>query len=102
MVLIISDQRVFLIVDENCFSFTCEEHRARKVKKFLLECNNAEADTRIIFHITEANPQAKIVIKASDTDIIVIYLAKFKNSFRYKFRWILEASKGRTIPVLTA
>lgn len=38
------------------------------------ECNHEEADTRIMFHISKVLPTSNILVKAFDTDVLIILL----------------------------
>ena len=53
--------------------FVVDEVRAESVPS--LKCNHSEADTRVILHMIEADKSTgDIVIRAPDTDILVLLL----------------------------
>lgn len=69
---IFQNKKVFLTVEERYFSYRVLENHVVRVEEVNYTCHHEEADTRIIYHISKANPTARVVIKASDTDVLII------------------------------
>lgn len=58
-----------------CYSYRVENNKVIKTVEDLLSCEeHEEADSRIIYHICQINFNAEIVIRCSDSDILVILL----------------------------
>ena len=71
---ILLDKRVFITVEEQCFSYNSDGNRIIKTEETDFNCQHEEADTRIMFHISKAPPNSKILVKANDTDVLIILL----------------------------
>lgn len=71
---IIQNKKIFLTVDHQCYSYQVHENSVNKTGETKYECYHEEADTRIIFHASKAEPGSRILIKASDTDVLIILL----------------------------
>lgn len=65
---------MYLTVEDKCFSFQNLNSRVLKTEETEFECAHEEADTRIIFHLSKLEPGSNVVVKASDTDILIIVL----------------------------
>lgn len=74
VVTIIGNKKIFLTVDHQCYSFQVQENFIKKTEETDYECHHEEADTRMIFHAHKIVAGSKILIKASDTDVLVILL----------------------------
>lgn len=80
MASIIKNKKIYITVEDQCFSFFVNDLVVTKVLENDFQCFHEEADTRIIFHISRCHPNTKVMVNASDTDILVILLGNF-----YKF-----------------
>lgn len=74
MACILANKKIFITVEEKCFSFVSNNHSVKKVEEPDFACYHEEADTRLIYHISKLKPNSKIMVKASDTDILIILL----------------------------
>lgn len=77
MSLILKDKKVFITVEDKCFSFIANDKHDKKVLKTeeeQLSCLHEEADTRMIFHLSKCRSPCNVMVKASDTDVLVIIL----------------------------
>lgn len=71
---IIGNKKIFLTVEHLCYSYQAQDNCIRKCEEADYTCHHEEADTRIIFHAYKVTPGSRILIKASDTDILIILL----------------------------
>ncbi len=74
---ILTNHRVLLGVDDNCFSFTEDEGKVVRVCIESLASSHEEADTRMVYHlhhITQAQETGNITIRSNDTDVLIILL----------------------------
>lgn len=70
----IKDKTIFLNFD-NCYSYEVVNGEVIKSVNVNFSCpDHEEADTKIVFHICKINRDANVLIKCSDTDILVILL----------------------------
>lgn len=74
LVTIIQNKKNFLTVDHHCYSYEVQGNSVKKTEETNYECYHEEADTRIIFHASKAEPGSRVLIKASDTDVLIILL----------------------------
>lgn len=76
----LENRQVYLGVDTECTLFSAMNGKVETTTIHHLECNHAEADTRICLHAIDADStsgrtnEGDIVVRASDTDIAVILL----------------------------
>lgn len=73
----LTDREVFLGVEGECAKFSVVDNRVYKQPIDRLACNHPEADTRLCLHMLDVDdvlPGGDIVVRASDTDILVILL----------------------------
>ena len=80
---IINNKKIFVTVEEHCYSYQTQQNRVIKNKENDYECFHEEADTRMVFHAYKAASGSKILIKSADTDVLIILLGnmhKIKNS----------------------
>lgn len=89
---ILQNKKVFITVGEKCFSYYAEGNRVIKTEEKDLECQHEEADTRIIFHMGKVHPNSTILVKATDTDVLVIILGNI-HKFPNAQIWLLGTSK---------
>ncbi|CAH1101783.1 unnamed protein product [Psylliodes chrysocephalus] len=75
---ILGQKKVFITSQEKCFSFYCKNGSVIKTEEKRLECFHEEADTRMIFHLSKLPSPSNVVIKATDTDVLVILLGNIK------------------------
>ena len=72
---IYSGMTLFISYGGDCFQFTPDEtDKIAVTHPDVLQGNHEEADTRVAFHVTNINAK-NIVVRASDTDILVILIA---------------------------
>jgi len=73
---LLENRVVYLGVMEECTRYFVEDGVVKEESVDSLKCNHAEADTRVIIHMIEADKSTPgdIVIRASDTDILVLLL----------------------------
>lgn len=97
---ILGDKILRINSEDTCYIFyELDGHVVREVDQSLC-CSHYEADTRIIFHVFNLPINTNVVVRASDTDILIIALGnmhrmsnkislwietglKFKNTLRY-------------------
>lgn len=71
---IIKNKKVFLTVEHLCYSYQVQDNGIKKIEEVDYICYHEEADTRIVFHAHKAKSGSRILIKASDTDVLIILL----------------------------
>ncbi|CAG9771569.1 unnamed protein product [Ceutorhynchus assimilis] len=71
---IIRTKIFFITVETQCYSYQSIEKHVVRTEEIDYECYHEEADTRIMLHISKVQPTSKILVKASDTDILIILL----------------------------
>lgn len=71
---IIQNKKIFLTVEHLCYSYQAQDNCIKKIEEVDYTCYHEEADTRIVFHAHKVTPGSRILIKASDTDVLVILL----------------------------
>jgi hypothetical protein len=89
---IIGKKKIFVTNNEKCFSFESINSKIQRKEEQLLRCSHEEADSKIFFHISSMTDKKKIVVKANDTDVLVIALT---NQHKYIFNhevWIETGS----------
>ena len=79
MASILNEKKVFLTVQERRLSFRSVDNAVISSEEKSYTCFHEEADTRIIYHISKVKPRSKIMIQATDTDILVILLGNMHN-----------------------
>lgn len=57
-----------------CYSYQAQENIIKKTEEVDYTCYHEEADTRIVFHAHKITQGSRILIKASDTDVLIILL----------------------------
>lgn len=92
---ILKNKKVFITVDELCFSFSSVGNIVLKNEEPELACLHEEADTRIIFHISKIHDGAKILVKATDTDILIILLGNI-HKFANLQIWLANSTSKKT------
>lgn len=60
--------------DDVCFNFVRAHGHIQREISDKLNCSHEEADSRITFHIAKMEANSNVVIRASDTDILIIIL----------------------------
>ena len=79
MASILNEKKVFLTVQERRLSFRSVDNAVISSEEKSYTCFHEEADTRIIYHISKVKPRSKIMIQATDTDILIILLGNMHN-----------------------
>ncbi|XP_045463775.1 uncharacterized protein LOC123673332 [Harmonia axyridis] len=71
---IIGDKIIYVNFNK-CYSYRVESNKVIKIVEDSLSCEeHEEADSRIIYHICQINVDGEVVIRCSDTDILIILL----------------------------
>lgn len=91
LVSIISSKKIFLTVGEECYSYRTYDNKVVKTKEDDFSCQHEEADTRITYHAFKMPPRSRILVKASDTDVLIILLA---NMHKFSETEIFLTMKG--------
>jgi hypothetical protein len=85
---IIGRKKIFVTNNEKCFSYEAVRSKIIRKNELFLTCYHEEADTKMIFHIFSLDSPKSVVIKANDTDVLLIMLANYhKLEFLHKV-WI--------------
>lgn len=80
-------------MEERCFSFTSVSDRVLKIEETEFECNHEEADTRLIFHMSKLRINSKMVVEASDTDVLIILLGNI-HKLKHSEIWLTSATSN--------
>lgn len=92
---ILKDKKVLLTVENQCFSFKSVGDEVIKVEEDVFSCEHEEADTRIMFHISKLPSKSRVLIKASDTDVLVIVLGNIHKVPDLKI-WLVGSTTKRS------
>lgn len=65
-----------------------------------LHCHHEEADTRMMYHLSKLESHSKIMIKAFDTDILVILLGNIHKFGTFEIFLTTISSKPSAIPCI--
>lgn len=71
---VIGDKTVRMTVESKCFVFTATEGRVLKELDERLSSTHEEADSKMITHLASITGPANVVIRTSDTDVLVVAL----------------------------
>lgn len=71
---IIRNKKIFITVQDICYSYKVHQDKIIKTEEIDYQCYHEEADTRIIFHAHKVASGSRILIKASDTDVLITIL----------------------------
>lgn len=96
LVTIIKDKKIFLTVQNRCNSYEAHQNRMKKTEEIEYMCDHEEADTRIIFHASKVTPGSKILIKSSDTDVMIILLGNI-DKLEQSEAWIASLTNKKKI-----
>jgi len=78
----------------NCYSFSVVNGNVVKTEKLDFFCSShEEADTKIIYHASKINSGSTVVVKCSDTDIVIIMLG---NLHKIKAKIYIECGVSRS------
>lgn len=91
MAFLIGDKKIYLTVGINCYSYIAVENKVIKTEESQLQCTHEEADTRIIFHISKCPDNSKILVKSSDTDVLVILLGHIFELRQFEI-WLMSST----------
>ena len=93
---------IYVTAEEECHVFYSSECRDAPVVCSVcpeLESNHEEADTRMVLHAKHAsNPYDTVIIRSSDTDVLILFLAMMHN-FRSKDLFLI-AGTGSNVRVI--
>ncbi|XP_053595581.1 uncharacterized protein LOC103568398 isoform X1 [Microplitis demolitor] len=99
---IIQNKKVFLTVEKNCYSYQTQHNRVIKTEEIGYLCDYEEADTRMIFHASRVTPGSKILIKSSDTDVLIILLGNIDKLQQSEIWLASSTNKKKILKILTA
>lgn len=67
--------KIIYVNFNKCYSYRVESNKVIKAVEDSLSCEeHEEADSRIIYHICQIDVDAEVLVRASDTDILIILL----------------------------
>ncbi|GFW95006.1 uncharacterized protein TNCV_476051 [Trichonephila clavipes] len=69
----IGNKTIYLSFDK-CYSFRVVNNKIIRSIEESLSCDEHEADTRIIYHICQISVDAQVVVRCSDSNILIIFL----------------------------
>ncbi|GFS64407.1 uncharacterized protein TNCV_3955781 [Trichonephila clavipes] len=69
----IGNKTIYLSFDK-CYSYHVVNNQVIRSIEESLSCDEHEADTRIIYHICQISVDAQVVVRCSDSDILIIFL----------------------------
>ena len=92
---IISDKTLFVTSKERVVSLKNDERGFVVNTEYHLFSNHEEADYRLLLHISDVDEYANIVVRATDTDILVILLGNL-HKFTNKHIW-MEVGKANDL-----
>ena len=73
-----------MTLEEKCFSYHAQDDCVIKTEVIELLCFHEEADTRMIFHISKSKQNSRIMVKATDTDVLILLLGHMQNFLNLK------------------
>ena len=73
----LQDKILYANHDDVCFAYWSEENKMARKKDKSLFCTHEEADSRLIYHLKNADPNSRVVLRTNDTDVLVITLGCF-------------------------
>lgn len=79
-------------MENYCYSYQVQQNRIIKTEEVEYMCHHEEADTRIVFHTSRVTPGSKILIKSSDTDVLIILLGNM-NHLQQSEIWLATSAK---------
>lgn len=84
----LNTRRCSIHLNDICYKIYNRDGKIAKQEEENFNCQHEEADSRMVFHLSRLPPEiTKIVIKASDTDVLIILLGNF-HLFRDILVWI--------------
>lgn len=84
----IGNKTIYLSFDK-CYSYRAENNKVIRTIEESLSCEeHEEADTRIVYHICHINFDAQVVVRCSDSDILVILLGNMDHLSACLKLWI--------------
>lgn len=92
---ILGNKKNYVTVGEQCFSYCSAGNLVVKTEETELACKHEEADTRIVFHISKVPENSKILVKASDTDVLIILLGNM-HKFPNLYIWLANNSSRKS------
>lgn len=93
---ILKDKKVYLTIGDSCFSYKVEGKNIVKTEEPEFKCMHQEADTRIIFHLSKSSSDRTVLIRSSDTDILIILLGNM-NLLPPKEIWMTAGNRLEAI-----
>ena len=70
----LEDKHLLVTHEKKCYEFKSNEGKMIMSEKQELDCSHEEADSRILFHVNSIQPPNNVVIRASDSNILIIAL----------------------------
>ncbi|GFU92583.1 uncharacterized protein TNCV_4795121 [Trichonephila clavipes] len=74
----IKNKTIYLSLDK-CYSYRVVNNQVIRSIEESLSCDEHEADTRIIYRICQISVDAQVVVRCSDSDILIIFLGNLDN-----------------------
>ena len=68
------EKKLLVNSDDDCYSFPVKDQRMRKMYERSLHSTHEEANSRMIFHLNSVINPANVVIRTSNTYVLVIAL----------------------------
>ena len=72
---ILGDKTIVVNKDDVCYSFSVRENKIIKTGVDTMYCTYEEADSRMLFHLKSLSSISNVVLRTSDTDVLVIALS---------------------------
>ncbi|GFW82657.1 uncharacterized protein TNCV_3492291 [Trichonephila clavipes] len=85
----IGNKTIYISLDK-CYSYRVVNNQVIRSIEESLSCDEHEADTRIIYHISQISVDAQVVVRCSDSDILIIFLGNLDHlnaSLKLWIRW---------------
>lgn len=70
----IGNKTIYVNCGNVCYKYYVDNGNVQRITEENLYCEHEEADSRIVFHTAQLPENTKVIIKASDTDVLIILL----------------------------
>lgn len=91
----LGNKKIYITVGEQCFSYCSVANCVVQTEETELACQHEEADTRIVFHISKLPENSKILVKAADTDVLIILLGNMHNFSNLEI-WLANSTSKKS------
>ncbi|KAH9635594.1 hypothetical protein HF086_012263 [Spodoptera exigua] len=92
---IIQNKKIFLTVDHQCYSYEVQENSVKKLKKLIMNVITKRQIQGLFFMLLKAKPGSRILIKASDTDVLIILLGNIHKLMESEF-WLASSATKKS------